>query len=120
MQIFEVELPRVNQRREALKRPLPEAQIATLREVSAAYQARCPFKVGDIVTPKPTSTYDDKGVPHVVLEVAANPIRDFEPGNCLMHNYGCRLDIRVGVLVGDEVVAYWQESWQHQLYTSAE
>lgn len=84
--------------------------------MSAAYQARCPFKVGDIVTPKPTSTYADKGVPHVVLEVAADPIRDFETGDCLLDNYGCRLDIRVGVLIGDEVVAYWQESWQHQLY----
>lgn len=120
MQIFEVELPRVNQRRQALKRPLPEAQIATLREASAAYQARCPFKVGDIVTPKPTAIYEHIGVPHVVLEVAANPIRDFEPGSCTAVTYGCRLDIRVGVLIGESVAAYWQESWQHQLYTPAE
>jgi len=120
MQIFEVELPGAKQRREALKRPLPEAQIATLREASAAYQARCPFKVGDIVTPRPTSIYDHKGIPHVVLEVAPVAIRTFEPGNCYAHSFGSRLDIRVGVLIGGEVVAFWQESWQHQLYTPAE
>lgn len=120
MQILEVELPGVNQRRQALKRPLPEAQIATLREASAAYQARCPFTVGDIVTPKPTSIYDHKGIPHVVLEVSPVAIRNFEPGNCYALTYGARLDIRVGVLVGDEVFAFWQESWQHQLYTPAQ
>ncbi len=118
MQIFEVELPGVNQRRQALKRPLPEAQIATLREASAAYQERCKFKPGDIVTPKPTSTYDNKGVPHIVLEVAAVPIRDFEPGSCTAFTYGGKLDIRVGVLIGESVVAYWQESWQHELYSA--
>jgi len=120
MQIFEVELPGVKQRRQELKRPLPEAQIATLREASAAYQERNKFKIGDIVTPKPTSIYDNKGVPHVVLEVAPVAIRNFEPGNCYAHSFGTRLDIRVGLLIGDEVVAFWQESWQHQTYTPTE
>lgn len=118
MQMIEVDLTGRNQRRQALKRPLPEAQIATLREVNAAYQARCPFKVGDIVTPKPTAIYEHVGVPHIVLEVAAVPIRDFEPGSCTAFTYGCKLDIRVGVLIGESVVAYWQESWQHQLYSA--
>ena len=120
MQIFEVELPGVKQRRQALKRPLPEAQIATLVEANAAYQKRCPFKLGDIVTPRPTSIYDNKGVPHVVLEISPVAIRNFEPDNCFAHSFGSRLDIRVGVLIGDEVVAFWQESWQHQIYTPAE
>lgn len=120
MYLHEVDPRAIDPRRKALKRPLPEAQIATLIEANAAYQKRCPFKVGDIVTPRPTSIYDHKGIPHVVFEIAPNPIRDFEPGNCFMHGYGCRLDIRVGLLIGDEVVAFWQESWQHQLYTPTE
>ena len=120
MHVLEVDLGGRDRRRQALKRPLPEAQIATLREASAAYQERCKFKPGDIVTPKPTSIYDNKGVPHVVLEISPVAIRNFEPDNCFAHSFGSRLDIRVGVLIGDEVVAFWQESWQHQIYTPAE
>ncbi len=59
-------------------RPLPEAQIATLREVMNAYQGAkqngCPFKVGDIVTPRAwTPLRPSHGQPWLVVEVLDKP-----------------------------------------------
>lgn len=100
-------------------RPIPEAQVMTLREAFDAYSAPCPFKPGDIVTPRATSTYADIGVPHIVLEVLENPLRNFEPTkeiSVYSNSFGQRLDMRVGVMSGGYVATYWQESYQHELY----
>jgi hypothetical protein len=101
--------------------PLPEAQIATLQEAFTAYSAPCPFKPGDIVTPRATATYRDRGKPHVVLEVLNTPICNFEPssveGGVFSGGFGNRLDIRVAVLKDGIVATFWNESWQHELYT---
>lgn len=102
-------------------RPLPEAQVATLIEEFERYAAACPFKPGDIITPRATSSYRDRGVPHIVLEVAETPIRVFDAGDDLgdIHStaFGQRLDIRVGVLSEGYLVTFWQESWRHERYT---
>lgn len=54
--------------------PIPEAQIATLREAMARYAAPCPFVPGDLVTPREGYGYTDAGLPHIVLEVLAEPM----------------------------------------------
>lgn len=101
-------------------KPIPEAQIAILREMHALYVAPCRFKPGDIITPRPGS-YKDAGEPHIVLEVREEPIRNFDisanHSEAFSNAYGVKLDIRVALLQGDRVEAYWQESWRHDPYT---
>lgn len=98
------------------RRPLDEAQAMELKAMYERYAAPCPFKPGDLVTPRPNSNYTDNGVPHIVLEVAETPIRVFdieEPHDISSHSFGPRLDVRTGLLAdGERMVAFWMESWQ--------
>lgn len=100
--------------------PLPEVQIATLRETFARYSAPCPFKPGDLVTPRKGCGYKDAGVPHIVLEVAENPIRVFDINTAVRScstDFGERLDIRVvSHCKSGDLVAFWQESWRLEPY----
>lgn len=94
------------------KRPLPEAQIATLREAAMRYTAPCPFRVGDLVTPRKGYRYHDAGLPHIVLEVSDDPIRTWPADEPNSSGFGPRLDVRVANFASDgTVVAFWQESW---------
>lgn len=97
-------------------RPIDEAQVMELEALYARYIAPCPFKPGDLVTPRQNSNYTDNGVPHIVLEVAEIPLRNFttkEPHDVSSHAFGCRLDVRVGLIAdGERMIAFWQESWQ--------
>lgn len=121
MSIFEIISDAAEQsKRES--RPLPEAQVATLLEEFAHYSQPCQFKPGDLITPRATSSYSDRGVPHIVLEVRDEPIRNFAPGDDISDvfssAFGARLDIRVAIMVPDgRVVTFWQESWRHEPYT---
>ena len=108
--------------REAPKpRALPEAQIMELQAAFTTYSAPCPFKPGDIVVPRPNAPYTDKGVPHIVLEVADYPIRLFDVKDvtdCSSSAFGQRLDCRVAVISDDGCIhAFWQESWKLERYT---
>lgn len=101
-------------------RPLPEAQIAELRSVFAHY-ANCPFKVGDLITPRANGTSKWAGEPHLVLEVRVPCEPHFsiaDPDDGGSPNFGRRFDVRVGVLGGDSetICAYWQESWNFVPY----
>lgn len=103
--------------RNALAKPLPEAQVATLREVAARYTAPCPFKVGDIVTAKAGYNTAGEGDPHIVLEIAGVPVRNFETGddprNSSSMAFGRRMDMRVACFVDADgsINAFWVESW---------
>lgn len=104
--------------------PLVEAQIATLREAFERYSAPCPFRPGDIVSPRKGFGYRDEGTPHIVLEVAEVPYRPFEITQQVTpysSAYGIRLDVRVANFckTGD-VDAFWQESWRLEAFTGAE
>lgn len=103
------------------QRPLDEAQVMELKAMYERYAAPCPFKPGDLVTPRSNSNYTDNGVPHIVLEVAETPIRVFdieEPHDISSHAFGPRLDVRVGIIAdGERMVAFWQESWQLEAWT---
>lgn len=97
-------------------RPLDEAQIMELQALFSRYTEPCPFKPGDLVTPRANANYTDRGVPHIVIEVADQPIRNFtteDVHDIASHAFGCRLDVRVAVIAdGERTVAFWQESWQ--------
>lgn len=79
-------------------RPLPEAEIMELAGIAERYGSACPFKRGDIITPRRNSNYCDAGVPHVVIEVIDPPARSFminDPSACSSSNYAHRMDLRV-------------------------
>ena len=98
------------------KRPIPEAQVATLTEAFRRYDEPCPFVAGDIVTPRVGVGYSDTNVPHVVLEVADVPLRTFTPNegtSIYASSFGSRLDVRIAVFTqSGDIVKFWQESWR--------
>lgn len=99
---------------------LPEAAIMRLKEAADRYIAGNPFKVGDIVTPRPGMNVAGAGKPHVVIAVRADPqpVWDGEPGS---NAHGMCFDIRVASISGrpDRVMAHWCESWSFQPFTAA-
>jgi len=103
-------------------RPIPEAQVATLLEAYQRYADVCPFKAGDLVTPRKGFGYSGAGLPHVILEVAAEPVRAWKPtGEMSVYSnfFGCRLDVRVANFTSTgEVVTFWQESWCLEPYAA--
>jgi hypothetical protein len=89
-----------------------EAEIAELEEVAAAHLAANPFKVGDLVTPRPNSSINSNGAPHIVLEVLETPIRTFTKGDGdhASSGYGQLLDVRVLHMADDgNITAHWLE-----------
>jgi len=105
---------------EARKSP-PDVLCTTLRELTDRYTAPCPFKVGDLVTPRADSDYVGEGEPQVVLEVLETPIRNFvtHDSKDSVHSqaFGLRLDVRVGCEADGCLVAFWKESWKLEPYT---
>lgn len=100
--------------------PVPEAQVATLSEAAERYAAGCPFKPGDLVTPRKGFNLKGAGDPCVVVEVPEVPYRNFEtsdPHDNGNPNYGGRLDVRILCFATGDVVAYWGESWKLEPYT---
>lgn len=101
--------------------PLPEVQVSTLQEAFKRYEDGCSFKAGDLVTPRAGYNYKGVGKPHIVLEVAAAPVRVFEISSNVRtgsSNFGERLDVRVACHDDDgDIVAFWQESWRIEPYT---
>lgn len=102
--------------------PLPEAQVATLREVYERYATGCQFRPGDLVTPRNGFNLRGVGIPHIVLEVrspedALRPASD-NPQDTGSTRYYPRLDVRVACRHATDrsVCAFWQESWCHEPY----
>lgn len=97
----------------------PDVLCTTLRETAARYTGPCPFKPGDLVTPRASSPYTGAGSPHIVLEVAETPIRNTQgqKGDLVSHLFGSRLDVRVACEEQGAIVAFLQESWSLEPYT---
>jgi hypothetical protein len=95
--------------------PLPEAQIASLREAFALYR-QCPFKAGDIITLRTNSPNKHIGIPHIVIEVRPDAEICWK-GEAGTNFHGQRLDIRVACLVpGGQIAPHWDESWCYVPY----
>jgi len=96
--------------------PLPAAQIMELREYAAPY-GQCSFKVGDVVTPRPLAPIRGVGQPHLVIEVACEPIRNTD-GDVNSQLFGARLDMRVvgyhPTTKAHAIGAHWVESWMFE------
>lgn len=101
-------------------RILPEAAIMRLKEAAGRYAAGNPFKVGDIITPRPDASVRGAGRPHVVIATRSDPqpVWTNEPGS---NGYGICCDIRVLCFArhSDDVVAHWCESREFQPFHDA-
>lgn len=98
--------------------PLPEAQIATLREFQVRFaelKQRVPFKPGDIVTIAPTAPVKGAGRPHIVLEVVqpddAHRTWGEDSGS---NHFGKKCEVRIAVIgsaAGSHVIGrHWVEA----------
>lgn len=93
-------------------------QLGHLHEAAERYFAHidCPFKQGDLVTPRADSIYPHAGLPHVVLEV----LDEIEPLwadiHCNTTRDGALLNMRIGVWRNGSMAAFWGESWQFEWF----
>lgn len=99
----------------------PDVLCKTLREIAARYSAPCPFKVGDLVTPRKGYVSKEEGEPGIVIEVAEQPIRNFAcvegQTDIASMAYGAKIDVRVAYGRHGVIMAHWQESWTIEPYT---
>lgn len=107
---------------DATPRPIPEAVVSELRDIYTRYSAGCPFKPGDLVTPRKGYNTKGAGEPHIVLEVIDSPACNLtppaEPFHAGSHAFGRRYDMRVISLSdGEAYVAHWTEAWVYEPYT---
>lgn len=102
---------------EAHPMPLPEAQVATLKEVFARYTTACPYKAGDLVTPRAGTATVNVGTPHIVLETRKTE-PDFDSAEFGSNKYGARIDMRVAGLNGcGDLCMWWVESVNFEPYS---
>ncbi len=102
----------------------PSEQIVALRDYFGVPWERPPFKIGDVCRPKPHSFAHGIKIPHLVIEVLAEPIfyapqgaeaKDEQPtfSKC----WGQRLDMRVlHMAERGEIHAHWVESWTFEAW----
>lgn len=94
--------------------PLPEAQIATLREYQARFaelEKHIPFKPGDIVTIAPTAPVRGDGRPNIVLEVVQPDDAHRTWGEYSGSRYfGRKCEVRVASVTTDDISCYWVEA----------
>ena len=99
--------------------PLPEAQVARLREMITAYSATtCPFKVGDLVTPRRDSPLKGTGVPHAVV-ATRDADYDWDCGESGDITFGMRFDMRVISVQQESIVPHWVESAGFERYVGS-
>ncbi len=95
-------------------RPIPEAQIMELKQIAERYSKPCPFKVGDLVRPRPNSPIFPADSPWIVVEVLSCPGPFFSTGHPGEDGWGARPDFRAIVLSPSDnksYVPYWNESF---------
>lgn len=92
---------------------LPEAAVARLQEFALRYGEGCPFRPGDLVTPRMYGGIKGAGKPFIVLEVLpiaslGSPLWVGDPGS---NTFGRRCDIRVAMIRDPGGIAmHWTES----------
>lgn len=106
---------------------LSKPRVSQLREALDRYIAPCPFKVGDLVTPRKNSSYRQGGDPHLVIEVFEQPVRNFSTETA-QPGFGGKFDMRVICMIEHRVAGrlnhyvcpYTVESWQFEPWESEE
>lgn len=99
----------------------PDVLCITLSEIAQRYAAPCPFKPGDLVTPRKGYNKKGAGQPHIVLEVFEEPVRTFDTTEDMADTgspfFGAKLDMRIACEVSGVIMAYCTESWNMEPYT---
>lgn len=124
---------------EARKASMPKLDadtiLARLSLTSRLYAEPCPFRIGELVTPRADSKAKGVGEPHVVIEVLSGalfpaegqswspPIVLREPtadaGTTGSNQYGQVLDMRVACMRSGVTLAYVVESQDFEAWTPA-
>lgn len=109
--------------REAIEKAQGQTTVDMLRSWAASYGS-CPFKAGDLVTPRKGAGMHGEGDPHVVLEALAEPVffQSHEDASAYSAStWGARVDVRV-LHVNDSghVHAHWGESWLYEPWAPSE
>lgn len=106
---FLVDMAKEERRSEQREPAMAAELLVDHQREYAEFLKGCPFKVGDIVTPRANSITTNSGKVHVVLELrSANP-PDFH-GEVGTVEYGRRHDMRVAAFYGDTIARHWVES----------
>jgi len=102
---------------DAPTRELPEAQIATLREVAERVAGGCPFKPGELVMARQGCGLTEPGLPNIVVEMFSTPVRHHEQDGLGLPDHLCLLDMRVARIGQSGTVnAFAVESWRFEAY----
>lgn len=93
-----------------------EEMVAELEAAIEASSKPCPFKVGDLVTPKKNSNKKGRGKPYKVMEVLPEPALVFEPkkGDPLS-----MYDMVVGIALYDGINLYRENSRNYEPWKAA-
>ena len=92
--------------------------LAEFQHRYASFLSGCPFKPGDLVTPRKDGSVKGPGEPCVVLEVISSTI-DFGSGNPGSNAHGQRCDMRVARFGGRQaaIIPVWVESFEYEPYS---
>lgn len=94
-------------------------QVAVLKEGLERYRARCPYRIGDFVTPRRDTAMRGQGEPHLVVDLLdIGRVFNGDPGSNV---FGVKPDMTVlHVESGGLVVGYCVESWMFEPWVNPE
>lgn len=95
--------------------PLEEAQIMELRRLNKEFQKGCPYKVGDLVTPRKCAGLRNAGKPHIVVEVFDEPVR--MTAECGSPHHLSKMEMRTMAFSDADNICVWAgEAWLYEPY----
>ena len=100
---------------EELEKPIQAKRLGAAYKRYAACLEQIPFAVGSLVTPRKDASVRGGGLPHVVLEVRNAAAPDFT-GDFGAVTYGRRAQLRVARMAKEDVVCYWVEAWEFEVW----
>jgi hypothetical protein len=107
------------QRPETVRTTLPLAHvIGALQDKAVRMSEACPFRVGDLLTVRPGSDVRGAGLPHIVVEVFADPVTDMraEAGS---NRYLSKYTMRVAHFHGDDMTVHAVDHSSFERWTDA-
>lgn len=95
----------------------PAILAFTLQEAAQRHAKGCPFKPGDLVTPRKGYNLKGAGEPHVVMEIMApEPQRGEAAEKAYMGGIARIYDMRVLSCVREDLIAYYAESYCYEAW----
>lgn len=98
-----------------LEKPIQAKRLGEAYKRYAACLEQIPFAAGSLVTPRKDASVHGRGLPHVVLEVRNAAAPDFT-GDVGAASYGRRAQMRVARMVKEDLVCYWVEAWEFEVW----